>query len=84
MKLHCPEEGFSKYCSEEKMYSKLILLAFGTKSNSKTEALKVFDKLKAVFKSVSPVQPIPVPSSEKLEFGPTAEFIFPVESKIPS
>ena len=59
-------------------------MAFGTKSNSKTEALNVFDKPKAKFKSLSPVQPIPVPSSEKLELGPTAEFNLPVESIIPS
>ena len=84
MKLHCPEEGFSKYCSEEKMYSKLILFAFGVKSNSKTEALNVFDNPKAVFKSESPVQPIPLPSSEKLVLGPTAEFTLPVERIIPS
>ena len=40
VKLHCPEDGFNKYCSEEKIYSKLILLAFGVKSNSKTVGVK--------------------------------------------
>jgi len=54
------------------------------KSNSKTEALKVLVKPKAVFKSVSPVQPVPFPSSEKLELGPIAEFILPVVRRIPS
>ena len=38
----------------------------------------------AVFKSVSPVQPIPFPSSEIKVFGPCASIIFPVLRITPS